>query len=346
MRGGCFATCAWSSWMRSTRSRATIEAGTCSRCSSGSPAWRARDFSGSGSPRPSGTRRRWSTGWPGPAQGRRGVVLPPEDEGDRRGRHAGLRGLATERGRRHLPAPPGREATGVRRQPVAGRTARRGATAAARSRRSSRTARSARSSGTRRSRHSPSGTTASSWRPASWNWGSTWGTWTASSRSTPRPPCRASCSAWGAPGAGGDTDGTACSWRRRTRRSSRRRGLSTLWATGYVEPVRPPAMPYHILAQQLMALVLQEQGIGRSGLVAMGGRCPGIRHDAARVRREEIVEWMLRQEILWSEQGILGLGRQGEATYGRRNFLELFSVFLSPPLFSVLHGRQRAGLRR
>ena len=37
------------------------------------------------------------------------------------------------------------------------------------------------------------------------------------------------------------------------------------------------------------------------------------------------------------------MGREGEDTYGRRNFLELLSVFMSPPLFSVLHGRQELG---
>jgi len=52
---------------------------------------------------------------------------------------------------------------------------------------------------------------------------------------------------------------------------------------------------------------------------------------------------MLEHEILWEEAGILWLGREGESTYGRRNFLELFSVFTSPPLFSVLHGRQELG---
>ena len=40
-------------------------------------------------------------------------------------------------------------------------------------------------------------------------------------------------------------------------------GLIDLWQEGYVEPIQPPAEPYHILAQQLMALVLQEPGIGR-----------------------------------------------------------------------------------
>ena len=52
---------------------------------------------------------------------------------------------------------------------------------------------------------------------------------------------------------------------------------------------------------------------------------------------------MLTQGMLWEEQGILGIGQKGEETYGRRHFLELLSVFLSPPLFAVLHGRQELG---
>ena len=37
-------------------------------------------------------------------------------------------------------------------------------------------------------------------------------------------------------------------------------GLIDLWHEGYVEPIQPPPEPYHVLAQQLMALVLQERG--------------------------------------------------------------------------------------
>ena len=40
--------------------------------------------------------------------------------------------------------------------------------------------------------------------------------------------------------------------------------LVRLWNQGFVEPVNAPPKPYHILAQQLMALCLQERGIGRS----------------------------------------------------------------------------------
>ncbi|HUY32650.1 MAG TPA: DEAD/DEAH box helicase [Pirellulales bacterium] len=119
-------------------------------------------------------------------------------------------------------------------------------------------------------------------------------------------------------------------------------GLIDLWAGGYVEPVVPPAEPYHVLAQQLMALVRQEQGIGRrTWLEWLEGVSAFAAMPAERV--EQVVHWMLEHGLLWDEEGILGIGRQGEATYGRRNFMQLLSVFMSAPLFSVLHGRQELG---
>lgn len=119
-------------------------------------------------------------------------------------------------------------------------------------------------------------------------------------------------------------------------------GLIDLFREGYVEPVTPPAEPYHILAQQLMALALQESGIGRSDWMRWLHGVQGFASMPPE-RIDELVSWMLHKEILWDEQGILGLGREGEGTYGRLNFLELFSVFMSPPLFSVLHGRRELG---
>ena len=40
-------------------------------------------------------------------------------------------------------------------------------------------------------------------------------------------------------------------------------GLVELWRSGYVEPAEPPPLPLRILAQQLLALALQERGVGR-----------------------------------------------------------------------------------
>lgn len=119
-------------------------------------------------------------------------------------------------------------------------------------------------------------------------------------------------------------------------------GVIDLWAEGYVEPIEPPPLPLHVLSQQLMALALQERGIGREDWLGWVRDVPGfatIPSDYV----QRLVAWMLRREILWDEAGILAMGRQGEGKYGRRNFLELFSVFMSPPLFSILHGRQELG---
>ena len=119
-------------------------------------------------------------------------------------------------------------------------------------------------------------------------------------------------------------------------------GLIDLWAEGYVEPIEPPPLPLHVLAQQLMALTLQESGIGRGEWLKW---VEGVSGFAAipPEQVEQLVSSMLQRDILWEEAGILAMGREGESTYGRKNFLELFSVFMSPPLFSILHGRQELG---
>jgi ATP-dependent Lhr-like helicase len=44
------------------------------------------------------------------------------------------------------------------------------------------------------------------------------------------------------------------------------------------------------------------------------------------------------------DSGILSIGQQAEAALGRRHFMELLSVFTSPPVFSVRHGRVEIGL--
>lgn len=119
-------------------------------------------------------------------------------------------------------------------------------------------------------------------------------------------------------------------------------GLIDLWSQGYIEPIVPPPLPYHILSQQLMALALQESGIGKADWF---GWVQGVQGFAQipKASREQLIEWMLGKEILWEDAGILWFGREGETTFGQRNFMELFSVFMSPPLFSVLHGRQELG---
>lgn len=115
-----------------------------------------------------------------------------------------------------------------------------------------------------------------------------------------------------------------------------------LWREGYVEAVEPPPLPFHVLAQQILALTLQEGGITFPDLEAWLGawrETAGISRGAA----EELLSFMLEDGILFDDQGLLGVGPEGEARYGPKNFLEVFSVFLSPPLIQVYHGRNELG---
>lgn len=118
--------------------------------------------------------------------------------------------------------------------------------------------------------------------------------------------------------------------------------LLDLWKSGYVEPVKAPDKPFHILAQQLMALVLQERGIGKSTWFEWVRSVPAFAAMPPE-RIDEIVDHLIRAGVLWSDNGILSFAQAGEEEYGRRNFMELLSVFTSPPLFRVISGQKELG---
>ena len=120
-------------------------------------------------------------------------------------------------------------------------------------------------------------------------------------------------------------------------------GLLRLWLDGYVEPIVPPPEPFHIFAQQIMALALQEGRIGRATWRDWLGEMPAF-GAMARGHLDDIVEFMLTRGVLYEDDGMLSLGVEGERVFGRRHFMELMSVFTSAPLFSVQHGRSELGL--
>src|SRR5262249_24943158 len=95
--------------------------------------------------------------------------------------------------------------------------------------------------------------------------------------------------------------------------------LIDLWRSGYVEPVHAPPKPFHILAQQLLALVLQERGIGQRAWFEWVSNVPSFAQIPIE-RVEDVVHHLLVTAILWSDNGILSFGPEGEAEYGRKNF--------------------------
>ncbi len=118
--------------------------------------------------------------------------------------------------------------------------------------------------------------------------------------------------------------------------------LLDLCGGGYVEPVNAPPKPFHILAQQLMALVLQERGIGRRTFVEWLADVPAF-GAMPNEQVDALVDHLIRTGTLFEDAGILSFGPEGEAEYGRKNFLEILSVFTSPPLFRVLSGQKELG---
>ncbi len=118
--------------------------------------------------------------------------------------------------------------------------------------------------------------------------------------------------------------------------------LVALWEAGYVEPISAPATPFHILTQQLLALILQETGLGIHGLKDWLGRIPFVR-DIAPEEVKRLFEHLESDGILANDQGVYGLGPKAETDYGYRYFSELLSVFTTPPVFMVLHGNQEVG---
>ena len=115
------------------------------------------------------------------------------------------------------------------------------------------------------------------------------------------------------------------------------------WADGYVEPIIPPAAPLHLVAQQLLALSLQESGIGRKLWAEWLGEPFVLGPDAA-AAVSTITDYLVAAGFLVDDSGILGVGAEAEAALGRQHFMELLSVFTSPPVFSVRHGRVEIGL--
>ncbi len=118
--------------------------------------------------------------------------------------------------------------------------------------------------------------------------------------------------------------------------------LLRLHARGYVEPAAPSDRAAHVLAHQLLALSIQEQGVpGREwwswlqGAASFSGLSAG--------ERAALLEHMLDQDILHLSDARLSLGLRGERLYAGRNFMELYAVFSTPPVLTVMHGNREVG---
>ncbi len=115
-------------------------------------------------------------------------------------------------------------------------------------------------------------------------------------------------------------------------------GLLLLWGRGYVEPVVAPPEPRHIVAQQLLALCLQDHRIGSTEWAgAWNGLAPFDRS------AEPILRHLLDQGFIDRDGELLFVGPAAERRFGHRHFMSMTAVFTAPPQFTVLAGRQEIG---
>lgn len=114
-------------------------------------------------------------------------------------------------------------------------------------------------------------------------------------------------------------------------------GLLQLWSTGYVEPVVPPLLPWHIVAQQFLALALQE---GAIGLATWREWWPGL---SMMEDGQAILDHLVEAGFLGVDGGFAFVGQAADQAFGRRHFMDLTAVFTADPELRVLHGRRDIG---
>jgi len=115
-------------------------------------------------------------------------------------------------------------------------------------------------------------------------------------------------------------------------------GLLLRWSQSWVEPVVPPPSPRHIVAQQLLALALQENTLGRRTWREWWHGLAPMAADGA-----EILQYLVDGGFLETDGDLAFIGPEAERRFGRRHFSELMAAFTAAPEFIVLAGRDEIG---
>lgn len=118
--------------------------------------------------------------------------------------------------------------------------------------------------------------------------------------------------------------------------------INELFKKGYVEPVQSPPLPYHLLVQQLFAMLFERGGeVGEEEFVSTLQRVPEL--------AEALAAWSFIKEHLvdggWlSVVGMqLGLGPAAEAKFRGKGLADLCVSFEAPKTFAAMNGATLVG---
>ncbi len=104
---------------------------------------------------------------------------------------------------------------------------------------------------------------------------------------------------------------------------------------GFVEKVKTNRRAWHLLLHQIMALCLERGGIRRGDPYRLLGSAYCFSALSAS-DFDRFVEFLIATDLLHNDGGSLSMGLAAEKAFGRKNFMELYSVFTAPSEFEVI----------
>jgi ATP-dependent helicase Lhr and Lhr-like helicase len=105
--------------------------------------------------------------------------------------------------------------------------------------------------------------------------------------------------------------------------------LLRLAESAWVEDASPTTTAIHVLAHQVIALVLQDVGIPRHRLSTWMESVYSF-SAIGTPQLQRLIDTMKAHDLLHESNGVLSLGQRGERQYGRPKFFELYAEFAAP----------------
>lgn len=111
--------------------------------------------------------------------------------------------------------------------------------------------------------------------------------------------------------------------------------LVELARAGWVEKVRFSNRMWHLLLQQIMAILLEYGGISPDSLREILSK-PYAFSGISVEEYEGFIQYLIEKEFIFFADELYSIGTSAEEEFGRRNFMKILSVFQSPVEFQVV----------
>lgn len=118
-------------------------------------------------------------------------------------------------------------------------------------------------------------------------------------------------------------------------------GICRLWTQRWVEPAVPPPLPWNVVAQQALLMLLERPGLPLHELL---GSLSAAFPELPPTDIDELVSHLLEQGLLAEDAGpTLQIGVVAEREYGGGNYRDLMATFTGAELLTARHGATELG---